>query len=337
MALVRNAAPLVALALLVGCVDDAGDPPPGTSTTADDLVVDARTGDTPHEVTSIDGVVTHGGRDVAYRVYAPVGAAGPAPVLVVSHGGLGSEVGHTRGEHLGTAFAEAGYVAVHVGHRRSDRVGGQLTDRPADVTAVLDAIEGGSLARPTESAAAPDVDRVGHVGHSFGAYTSQAVAGATYTETHRDDRVDAIAPLSPQGAGQFGAFDDGPGATTWSTVDIPTYDLIGSEEKDGNVGAGIERKDWRLEPFENYPATADHILTVLAGQGHSDLWSTGSAEVEAFITGELVEFFDVYLAPPDAEGLDACEIGDGSRPGAITQRRPAGEDSRLDGCDVAGD
>ncbi len=266
----------------------------------------------PYEVVTIDGEFIDVERDrrIPYRVFAPAGPTGATPVILVSHGGDGSAIGHLSGAHLGTTFATGGYLAIHIGHLESAPGSRHLDDRPADVTAVLDQLDIGSIALPSGFTGTVDTTRIGHAGHSFGAYTSHAVGGADYgpgSATYRDERIDAIAPISPQGAGQFGAFDNGADENTWMTIDIPAYNLIGGAEIDSNAVDSVLVPDWRLTPFRNYPAAGDKFVTVIDGQGHSDMWRTGSDDVEAFIASQITLFFDVYVAnDPNA---DACQIG----------------------------
>ena len=104
------------------------------------------------------------------------------PVVVISHGRNGSPW-----THRGTALhlARRGFVVVlpeHIGNSRSD---GSLTDtvsmlvhRPLHVRLAVDAV----LADPRVGEQA-DATRLGLVGHSIGAYTALAVAGARPTTT----------------------------------------------------------------------------------------------------------------------------------------------------------
>jgi poly(3-hydroxybutyrate) depolymerase len=290
-----------------------------------------------HAVIQFDGEVVDPARDrrIPYRIYAPADADGEVPVILVSHGGDGSEIGYTTGTHLGSTFAKGGFLAVHIGHRRSAVGVRHLVDRPADVSFVLDQLEAGTLPLPAAWAGTADLDRVGHTGHSFGAYTAHAVAGADYGRSFRDARIDAIAPISPQGPDQFGAFDNGPGDSTWSTVATPVYNLIGGDEIDSNAVDSITRPGWRLVPFQRYPGTADTFQTVIAGQDHSDMWRTGSADVEQFVASQILAFFQVYVAGDDA--VDPCSIGATGLELADTERRPASTGSstgsRIAGCE----
>jgi hypothetical protein len=303
-----------------------------TSATSTSAATTAPSAPVTYDVATIEGsaIDPARGREVRYLAYAPVGLDGPVPVILVSHGGAGNEFGHRSAPYLGTAFAEGGFVAIHIGHLPSDVLGGQLTDRPADVSFILDQLEAGAIEMPTGFTGSIDLDRVGHTGHSFGAYTAHAVAGATYARTYRDERIDAIAPISPQGPDQFGGFDDGPDDNTWATVEIPVYNLIGGDEIDSNAVDSIVRPGWRLVPFERYPGTSDTFRTVIDGQGHADMWREGSPEVQQFIAREILEFMRVYAAGDVT--TDPCGIGIGDLALAHTERRPATTSSLISTC-----
>ena len=271
-------------------------------------------------------------RRIPHRTYAPRGISGEVPVILVSHGGRGSDRAYRSGAHLGTTFAANGFLAIHIGHLPSDP-GTQRLERPADVTAVLDRLESGTfdLPDPFESTATVDVGRVGHTGHSFGAYTAYAVGGATFDRTFTDDRIDAIAPISPQGADQFAAFDNGSDDNTWNTVTIPAYNLVGGEEVDTNAIGTIDEPGWRLTPFENYPDLGDAFLAVIDGQDHAEMWSEGTASVDAFVAEEILLFMRVYVAgDPTA---DPCAIGTAPLAVGYDFDRRADPDGSLVGCD----
>jgi hypothetical protein len=288
-----------------------------------------------YEVATLEGSVTDPARDrqIPYLVYAPVGLGGAVPLILVSHGGMGNARGHLAAPHFGTSFAAGGFVAIHVGHLPSDAPAGQLSDRPADITFLLDQLEAGAIEMPDGFTGTVDLTRVGHTGHSFGAYTSHAVAGATYASTsgtYRDERIDAIAPISPQGPDQMGGFDRGPDDNTWMTVTIPSYNLIGGAEVDSNAVDTIVRPGWRLAPFDRYPGTSDTFRSIVADQNHGDMWRTGSPEVQQFITGEILQFMRIYVAGDTS--ADPCDIGVGALSSVSLERRPAETGSLLGTC-----
>jgi hypothetical protein len=288
-----------------------------------------------YEVATLEGAVTDParGRLIPYLVYAPIGLDGDVPLILVSHGGTGNARGHLSAPHLGTTFAAGGFMAIHVGHLPSEVVAGQLGDRPADITFVLDQLDAGAIAMPDGFVGTVDLTRVGHTGHSFGAYTSHAVGGATYASTdgtYRDERIDAIAPISPQGPDQMGGFDRGPDDNTWMTVVIPSYNVIGGAEIDSNAVDTIVRSGWRLAPFDRYPDASDTYRSIIADQTHSDMWREGSPAVQQFIADEILEFMRVYVAGDPM--ADPCDIGIGELDTVSLERHAAARDSLITTC-----
>lgn len=342
---VRSSRLILIVALLAaGCGDDSvADPVPSpastpststTTTPASTTVPPSSSASlTPATgVVEFDGRITDPARDreIPYRAYAPAGVDGAVPVVLVSHGGSGSPRGYTRGGHLGSTFAAAGFLAVHVGHLASTAGSRQVFDRPADVTAVLDALQAGLLDLPEEFTGSADLERVGHVGHSFGAYTSHAVGGAVFDRDLSDPRIDAIVPISPAGPNQFGAFVDENGTTSWSTVTIPVFSLVGRAEIDTNAVGTIDEPGWRLVPFQEYPDVSDRYLAIIDGQTHSDMWSTGSDDVEAFIADEIASFLAIYVA--GVATIDRCGIGVGELAGVTLERAPSAAAPTLANC-----
>lgn len=236
-------------------------------------------------------------RTLAFLVYLPQPVPERMPVIVVSHGGDGNTFGHTQFPHLGTAYASAGYLSVHINHRPSaEGSAQQLTDRPADVTFTLDALESGLMPLPQSAYDALDLDRIGHTGHSFGAYTAHAVSGAQYTHgSYRDDRIDAAAPISPQGEGQFGAFNTSALVNSWVGIDVPTFDLVGELEISSDGLGNPEPEGWRLQPFARYAGTADRFLAIVPGADHGAMGSQGDEPTRSYIAENTLAFFEVYL------------------------------------------
>jgi len=306
--------------------EDAGDPDSGLgdggSTDPDSGLGDGGSTDAASDggaglvTAQVDSTVAYGsGREVGVRVHYPVGTTGPHWIVLISHGGLGMGAGETRFDHLGLPLAERGGVAVQLGHRRSASNDEHLLDRPRDVSAVIDALAAGTIALDG-FAGSLVTSAVGHTGHSGGAYTSHAVAGARYRYApEADPRVVAIAPISPQGIGDFfGAYDDGPTDNTWVTVEVPLLTLVGGEELDSNGVGRFVADDWRLQPWSRYPDTADRIRIIVPGQDHSDMGGQGPPEVQAYLGTAIARFFAFVLS---GEG-DLCSVGTDSVLGGVT-------------------
>jgi predicted dienelactone hydrolase len=282
-----------------------------------------------YEVGYQDGVLADlsRNRQIRYRVRYPKGFSGPAAVILLSQGGLGDELGHTDFPHFGTAFARLGFLAANIGHQPSAGEARHRYDRPLDVSFVIDALARTAAAArgtpydaeeamplpenftgvperawlghqrllppsapPPAFAAAPDVDHIGVLGHSYGAFTAHAVGGVEHSPTmgirdFRDPRVDAVVLIAPQGQDRYGCFDKGPGNNSWAGVVIPAYVLLGEHDL----------VEWRRQPFDRYPPVGDKFLTIGKGQTHADIAGYGPAEVRRLLDLNTALFFHTYL------------------------------------------
>lgn len=129
---------------------------------------------------------------------APPSSEGPFPVVVFSHGSGGLR---QQTATIVETVASHGFVVVapdHAGNTAIDQLTGTETDRATtarnrvqDIGFLIDQMEQGALA-----ADVADLERLAVMGHSFGGFTSLAVAGG-FGDIPADDRVDAIVPLAP--------------------------------------------------------------------------------------------------------------------------------------------
>jgi len=211
------------------------------------------------------------GEDATYASILPapgvLGGAAPAtdlgelPVLLFSHGNGGfAEQSYFFTEF----FASHGFLVGAVDHTSNTFVDIQsdmdpriFRWRPADMSALLDHIEGLSAEHPLHGLAS---ERVALSGHSFGGYTSFAAGGAGFAvdlvlaycqaeelpggacdsvETDQDlyragfydDRIEALVPMSPGGMILF--------TNGFDTVSPPTLLFTGSaDETTPNVSEG---------------------------------------------------------------------------------------------------
>lgn len=241
-------------------------------------------------------------REIAYLIRYPKDREGLTAIVLLSHGGYGNPFGQYAYTDLATTYARLGFLAVNIGHRQSANEIQHRYDRPLDVSFVIDAlvrtraaslrIPGGgsedSLPMPPDFKGIPDVDHIGHVGHSFGAFTAHAVGGANWSPTmgirnFRDPRVDAIVPISPQGFHRFGGYDEGPENNSWSDIRIPVYLICGEHES----------PEWRRQPFDRCPATGDKFFTVAKGWGHNIV--NGDEPTKRLLALNSALFFHTYL------------------------------------------
>lgn len=222
---------------------------------------------------------TNRNRVVPVRIYHPVVAGDtPSPVIIFSHGLGGSRDGYS---YLGEYWAAHGYVCVHLQHLGSDEAIWKNTARPArgmakaaadpdnivnrprDVRFALD-----ELTRLNRDESFPlhgrlDLTRIGMAGHSFGAYTTMAMAGETPPGnpgiSAADPRIKAAiamsTPVKETSAQNNGAF---------SAVAIPVYHLTGTKDVEpfGTSDARLRRI-----PYDE-ARRSDAYLLVLNGGDH---------------------------------------------------------------------
>jgi len=167
------------------------------------------------------------------------------PVIIFSHGLGGSREGYA---YLGRHWASHGYITVHVQHVGSDesvwkghtcrsaRMRQAAADpqnalnRPADIHFVLDRLERlqheeGPLAGRL------DLARIGIAGHSFGAFTTLAIAGQAFVTptgrlaTAEDWRVKAAIAMSPNVPRRRDRLDD-----IYANIRIPILHMTGTRD-----------------------------------------------------------------------------------------------------------
>ena len=230
-------------------------------------------------------------REIPLKVYVPQGP-GPFPVIVFSHGAGGSKDGYA---YLGSYWAEHGYISLHPTHLRSDHslikkhrpllnylalkkmVGAEknFEDRPQDITFILDHLPEVLVAVPALKGKL-DATRIGVGGHSFGAYTSIAVAGAVVNLEGKDHKFGDLRPraflaISPQGPGRAGFSED-----SWSAITRPVFIMTGTKDQ------GLDGSPWtqRRKAYEGLPA-GGKVLAVLTDATHMDFAAGKGRHTEA--------------------------------------------------------
>jgi predicted dienelactone hydrolase len=196
-----------------------------------------------------------------------------------------------------------------------------LRDRPRDISLVIDRIAAHPIIGPIA-----DMQRIGVAGHSFGAFTAMAVGGMTVdlpetmegkAKSFRDERVKAVLPMSPEGAGTMGI-----SAGAWERFAVPALFLTGTKD----YGSGPRSAAWRRQGFENaksihrYLVTmndADHMTFANMGEKTAQQAAAGlgmgmlmlaqgdpkkQRERVDFIESLSMLFFDAYVRD-DAEAL----------------------------------
>ncbi len=255
-------------------------------------------------------------RQVPLKIYYPLAErAGGYPVVIFSHGAGGSKDSY---EYLGRFWAENGYVVIHPDHAGSDRAilrsgrviealkaavvdPSNMVNRPLDVSCIIDSLASIARAVP-ELRDRMDGTRIGVAGHSFGAYTAMALAGAVIhlpgggKRTFGDRRIAAFIAMSPQGPGDIGFSED-----SWGAITRPMLTMSGTEDRELSGGSPAER----LKAFQHMPPGGKFHVTI-AGVTHMDFGDhrfDGYAPPEKFheiIKRVGLAFWDAALSGGDA-------------------------------------
>lgn len=186
-------------------------------------------------------------RDLPVKIYFPKDGAGPFPVVIFSHGLGGSRDNY---EYLGRHWAGCGYVSAHVQHPGSDN--GLWKDLPVAERAA--AIQRGAanianaLNRPPDGQFAIDqveklnadensplkgrlnLKAIGFAGHSFGGYTTLALAGETFilplgARRYDEPRIKAAIQMSAPAPANRRELD-----RVFSTITIPVMHMTGTKD-----------------------------------------------------------------------------------------------------------
>jgi predicted dienelactone hydrolase len=122
-----------------------------------------------------------------------------------------------------------------------------------------------------------DLARIGMSGHSFGAITTQAIAGQDFGA---GARAQAIADARPRA---FIAFSpsarSGTGPRTFATIARPFFSVTGTEDGAVGMGLGVAPAQ-RLVPFGAMPA-GDKYLLNLTGADHMIFNGDGRRRISA--------------------------------------------------------
>ena len=209
-------------------------------------------------------------RDVPLRVYRPVDADGPRPVVLVSHGLGGTRDGLS---YLGRHWASHGYICVHMQHQGSDAAvwrdvsardrikamrraaldPDNATSRAQDTIFVLDELTRLSTDEASELHGSLDLDKAGIAGHSFGAWTCMAAGGMTTgglrAVQHSDERIRCMIPLSPPVIKNEQRYE-----RTYKTLNIPALFMTGTLDTSPITSTTAEQ---RLIPYRTMPGVSD--------------------------------------------------------------------------------
>lgn len=281
-------------------------------------------------------------RSVPIKAYLPVGAKSSCPVLIFSHGLGGSRDGYA---YLGEHWASHGYVSVHLQHLGSDEAVWKdvpLRDRMRAMKAATKKIDN-SLNRPTDVSFAIDtlekfnddpkspfyqkldLSRIGMAGHSYGAFTTMAIAGQTYilpnsnTYRMRDSRVSAAIAMSSQAPRDPTTYH-----LNYADISIPIFHMTGTKDT-SRINPTSPASDRRIA-YDHTPGPADggpetYLLTftdgdhmVFSGRSRSKWQRRAGRHDEAFqqhIRHATLAFWEAYLND-DSSSRDWLR-GDGFR------------------------
>lgn len=272
-------------------------------------------------------------------------AKGPFPLVIYSHGGGGCAI-------MGAAHAEAltehGFVVAGPDHHdeftaaRSDRPAARdparvwewlawargksaaihrgtpsikYAHRPAEVRATID-----HLLKASADPASPlhqlvDPARIGMMGVSFGAWTTQAVAG--YIPTCRDARIKAAVPIAGGPGRRVGSF---------ANVTIPLMLVFGEEETLVLLDRRSPRKaEGMIRDFES--ANPPKLLVGIKGARHLDFGGAGvgNRRLRAATSSAAVRTTDPVLGTVNRYCITFFRrylLGDQAAEAALTRPEP---------------
>jgi predicted dienelactone hydrolase len=273
----------------------------------------------PYAVSEIKDLTLHDAsrnKDLHVRIFYPTDA-GPFPVIVFSHGAGGSQ---SCCEALTRHWATYGFVTIQPTHEDSVLLRQNSGDenanflkainealkkpaywesRPKDISFVLDSLSTLQTQAPALSGKL-DAKHIGVGGHSMGAFTAGAIAGALVNlpghpaSSFADSRVQAVLMLSPQGPGEFGLTDH-----SWDHVKLPFLSMTGSLDS----GAASQGPEWKKIPFErSEPGDKYHLF--IDGAGHMSFISANTLVPARAVQAQAIlgytnfaslAFWDAYL------------------------------------------
>ena len=223
------------------------------------------------------------GRVVPYKIYHPSGDdMSPMPVILWSHGFGGNRDGAS---FISRYLASHGYTIVHLTHDGTDsslwegkpghpwdilkqtKITRETTlNRFGDVPFALDQLEIWAAENP-DVGAYMDFSNIGMSGHSFGAMTTQVMAGQLFPledgtlASLRDPRIKAGIAYSPTAITHLSGADPD---KLYGAIEIPMLHMTGT--KDDSPVDGYDYKH-RLVIFE-HSGHAEKYLQIIEGGDH---------------------------------------------------------------------
>lgn len=219
-------------------------------------------------------------RPVKIKVYYPVAVKEKCPVIVWSHG-LGGSVDGAA--FLSRYIASYGYVILHVQHHGTDstmwegkpghpwdiirdmKISRETTlNRYKDIPFVLDNFVAW-LEQYPEIKDIADLSTMGVSGHSFGALTTQVMAGMTFPDekgnllSFKENRFKAGVLYSPGSVEHLGDLN---WEDVYSKIDLPLFHMTGTDDGSPISDLGYEI---RLAVYEHTHLAEKHLLVIKDG------------------------------------------------------------------------
>lgn len=237
--------------------------------------------ETPYRVLLKRGEFIDSSRDnrsVPYKIYHPEGEnVEKSPVIIWSHGFGGNRDGAS---FISRYLAGQGYTLVHITHigtdsslwegkpghpwdilRNTEITRETTLNRFYDVPFVLNQLEIRAQENP-EIGQYMDLSKIGMSGHSFGAMTTQVMAGQLFPDAKgnlmslRDERIECGIAYSPT---TITHLSDAEPEDLYGPINIPMFHMTGTEDESPTEGYGYE---FRLTIGEhaNHPEQYTQIL-----------------------------------------------------------------------------
>jgi predicted dienelactone hydrolase len=265
-------------------------------------------------------------RNVPVKIHYPV-EKGIYPAIVISHGAGGSWDGHYGLAHF---LASYGYVVLCVEHvgsntavlKKSIRLmhnvnamihdANEVMNRPKDISFAIDQLKKWNESQ-RELNGKIDLQNIGVLGHSFGAYTSMVIAGirpalqwirpavkpgSGLGSDLSDKRVKACVALSPQGAEEPFFIEE-----SFLTLKSPLMGISGTKDKIMGNTAPINRyNSFSLWPAANgihkfvwLENAAHNDFSDNEGSGTHNFYSPNRKDVSKVVRAAVLIFFNYHL------------------------------------------